>query len=1603
MATEIRTQALNIVSGKITGVNGLPLPNLKVAIYNVDMREWLLLNETTTDKAGTYEAQWAWKQLGQRERKSADIGLRVSTGEKGTVLFESAMNEVRFNAGPREEINITLKQPVPAEVVEFDFLVRDVLSLSNDVAIARLQEDAEHQDITFLSGELEVPRVKLEHLVVAHRLQALSKIEASFFYALLRRDSLLQNNISKGQTSRRSIGIEADDTVLIYDAALLDPKVMEAAIKEAAAAKTVAPAAVKQLRQNVEILSQYREKAEAYYKTEYPKKVIDLLSAVVSSQNLAHLKPLFGDAKTDFSDLLDVATAPSLHSPEEADPKMNAALGKFFGLGSTLIPAVILDRKIKKPEDLRNLARLNKAEWVKELTRLHAGTRDKQTISTLSSAIVRNFEKEFPTVAFAAQLEREDKALFRNQEKMVSFFSKHEDFDLQTHNIDRYLAENKVSQKDAAAIGDELKSVQRVFKLVPNYSQVNALRNENIHSAQSIVSMGRTRFTKEVAPKAGLSEKEAQDVYQKAETKNTAALLLAGDLQDSRSVLDIASFETKSLALKLEAVSEDFPNLKSLFGGTDSCACEHCRSVYSPAAYLVEILQFLDKRSVVAGNAKLELFGRRPDLGEIDLSCANANTPVKYIDLVCELLEAAVAPDEGIEYTGDLSQGSDPLVGKISEDLLQALLDEKLPVTAAALIHYTESPAATTTLPHYLRDEKLVCRIENTGGNTYKIYRLRQTLASAAELDAAPEYVNTEAYELLRKKAYAFALPFDLTQVEAEAYFERFGVKRADLMQAFLSGGASITGAIAGERLHLTEAERKLIVGAPVPNNNAAQQDFWNVPAPGNVLEHLKRVDHFLDRTEISYTDLERLLALPFINKGERLFIKHNDLSCDTAQKEIAGLDLEVLDRMHRFLRLQRKTGWKPEVLDAVISQPHLGGGKLDEACLIAAAQLTVLSEKTGLKIEELTGCFGTLPHTALSTEAAPPLFQNVFLNKAQNGVVNKDFLPQNIDGSKSLTAYVSYLATSLQLKPADLEILLPLLPNDKLDFPNLSFLFFASRLIRKLKLKAADFAALIQLSETAISGSPQEALDFLAAFEDFKASPLSATDVLYLLRHQAAKLSEREPQAAKIEQLLTKLQTGFLKTAAGHPSEFNADLTAAEQIQPLKEALFTLEGVDESGVKTIVGFLEKDWVSAAGAKDFLDHTLPESISRAALNGALDALDATAAGADTSSEQLQLVKTFLDAIAAFEVEQEKEQFLQQTLVTEFKASPDTVAQVLKYAVLQQPAPGTALLSSILKEDFAAPVSEGEYPQAYAAVRLLHKMLPALSAFKLSAADLEWHFKNDAALGWLEWDGIPSETGHSPVAFSKYNSFVKATAYAKLLTPVENPLEPEHPVHFYNVVERTLPAATASREDFLKAFALLTAIDLADADAIDARLFAPFALAHYHNLSNWDRILEGADFLRKLSASVAQVVRYTNPVLTGAEVADLRATLKSRYDEKTWLDTLKEIMDAIRPQKRDALVAYLLATNPDVKSKADLYEYFLVDVEMEACMPSSRIVQAHSSIQLFVQRCLLGLEPQAIANTDSDPSWNQWQWMKNYRVWEANRKVTCTSLHARLPV
>jgi Neuraminidase-like domain/Salmonella virulence plasmid 28.1kDa A protein len=156
-----------------------------------------------------------------------------------------------------------------------------------------------------------------------------------------------------------------------------------------------------------------------------------------------------------------------------------------------------------------------------------------------------------------------------------------------------------------------------------------------------------------------------------------------------------------------------------------------------------------------------------------------------------------------------------------------------------------------------------------------------------------------------------------------------------------------------------------------------------------------------------------------------------------------------------------------------------------------------------------------------------------------------------------------------------------------------------------------------------------------------------------------------------------------------------------------------------------------------------------------------------------------------------------------------------------------------------------------------------------------------------------------------------------------------------------------------------------------------------------NVEKLWRLWEALQVVEKLGVPVEKILLWATPEPDFSIARDLRNTIKSRYERENWQGIAQSIFDKLRQRKRDALVAYIL--HKEGYQRIDqLFEHFLIDPGMEPIVQTSRLRLAISSVQLFVQRCLLNLEkrvhPSAIINS------HQWQWMKRYRLWEANRKI-----------
>jgi hypothetical protein len=146
-----------------------------------------------------------------------------------------------------------------------------------------------------------------------------------------------------------------------------------------------------------------------------------------------------------------------------------------------------------------------------------------------------------------------------------------------------------------------------------------------------------------------------------------------------------------------------------------------------------------------------------------------------------------------------------------------------------------------------------------------------------------------------------------------------------------------------------------------------------------------------------------------------------------------------------------------------------------------------------------------------------------------------------------------------------------------------------------------------------------------------------------------------------------------------------------------------------------------------------------------------------------------------------------------------------------------------------------------------------------------------------------------------------------------------------------------------------------------------------------------------DALVKLKASDYQGLQSARNVMVGA--------FASKYeDEKTRKDKLEPYNDKLNTLKRDALCDYIISRSDTFKFKdrGDLYNFFLLDSEMSGCFRTTKLVAAITSLQHYIHRCLMNLEQSASTpNIKINPTWipsEEWEWRKNYRVWEANRKV-----------
>uniref|UniRef100_UPI00356AB55D neuraminidase-like domain-containing protein n=1 Tax=Fodinibius sp. TaxID=1872440 RepID=UPI00356AB55D len=1551
------------VRGSVRDENWEGMSNVRVQLLQKTFDGEHLLIERTTFKNGFYDAIYRTTDLvqarpkGEANKGDETLSVRLEVrvvDDNGENLFPP-----KRIMGPHkvEWLNFTAgKQPYMGEST-YVTQMKAVKPVLSGRLLANLVETEEKNQLTVLATESGLKVDQVMRLVLAHRLTAETEIAPEVFYALLAQRlpaGLPEHLLSATQNFER---IDALVENTIDGIALMSSRLRERAVEQAIKTNLIP-------RDAQQKLDKWTEELAALTRTSTLDQPMgrgtttmrDILDETKLNSDkyepVAALYLDYGGFGTAF--WKEVKENDVFESDSLQDLQRTLQLG-FVARNHLPMVRVLKDRmETDAPfNEPRELAWMDLEGWKEEVQ--SAGEEavpeaidaenTEQRMELFARELQQRTELSFPTEALTARVGRSDNGVVRHKEELTRFVRENPDFDLTKEHVEGYLHnrngwENNFEKPDQAL--EDMKRLQRTLQIEPVPRIAGSLLESGIHSASQIYHMGKEHFIGNYSGTENLTETEAERVFKRA--RHTYARTIKRIVEfDPRFNRDAPRAVGKNHLDDSEEVEEQLPTLESLFGSLDFCNCSHCQSILSPAAYYVDLLRFLAQSNGSSDSkSPVEvLLERRPDLERIKLDCKNTNTALPYIDLTCEILERAVAPPE---------EGDE--------------------------VYY-------------------------------------QTNWSSDELRAQPEHIRSEAYKVLRNARAPLSMPFDLWTLQARTYLDHLGVSRRELMRAFRprEGWKPQSSPpefqiglpyLEAESFGISAAELEIIVKKKA--STAAQKKFWESDDPTT---ELLNMEAFLDTARLSYDEGVRLLQSRFVNpvndSGNRIVIERPVKDCAVSAQQLNRLNVGLLDRVNRFLRIWRKTDWSMYELDLLLRHQSVGKGKLNSDTIRQLWNIKKLQEALDLGVEETLALFGDLNTDALPSivESGPivpdPVYQRLFLNQTVQDPIADAFEVANITssgGSESIKDHRSAISAAFGLSEEEVKHL-SAKTDGSLTLSNLSKIFRYGVTAQGLGIPVDRLLLLIDLAEiNAPFASPEDVRELISIYKLVDQSPLTLNQLAANLqwRPDSPDASSEAILAGEVQQLHSSLE-----------QIRNDLLQSSEPLQDiLSRTLSSIGTFSESSVlDTTHRIIDGTWDQPSG-----DPHLTDSERKTFIRDHFDLfLDpakaiqelATLSASSASDREQKIRDRYLWVL------QQLHAHLSEDIVIERVAnwlnlSTSTTVLLLRNlslngqnGTLLDILTSTSFVEAIPNEDAEFPFSAGDLPNVFEALRLLKKTGKLIRNRSLNSKDVDWLLTHGPALGFSDFNTLPVKSGQSAASFQNWQQFEE-------LLRLKDSISEKGDTSFFKVLDHVRHGNSVS--DLLDEMADLTGWDRDTLQSIHDGLNLRIS-KEYKKPATYRRIHTCIEQVDRIGATADSLFSWSRPVVTEQTAQQIKQAVKSKYDKERWLSIASPLQDTIRDKKRAALVDYLIShpapadpsdpnSDPAWQDVEDLYAYFLIDVEMTSCQLTSRIKQAISSVHLFVQRCRMNLEP------DVDPlhktNWDKWEWMKNYRVWEANRKV-----------
>lgn len=801
------------VSGTIAAAGFGAVAGLAVAVVDRNVGADTELSTAVTGGDGAYQARYLPAQFTATGKTNPDLQVTVSSG--ANLL---GVSEVRYNAGTDERIDVLLPADAAGIPSEFDALTGSLRAhYTGD--LAALQEDATHQDITYLANKSgwdarAVAMAALsQQLAAPAALAAGSALAPEHFYALIRS------------------GVAANPDAIYR----LSPEAAAQSWKQAIAAGVMPASAADGLDAAA---AGFAQAGALHSLTASALPGSDTLATLLTvslgnnteqQQKFAQLLYANRDDPAKLWDAAQQEFGPATTSRLQLDGRLalltldNAALiGRLHD---------VTDNQLTSPADLAARGFYQPQPWQELVTGTvpaHVpGSDDAERETNYTQLLAAQVRLSYPTAVAADLLSRniiqltDDPAVQGAVQEFLA--GQAQNFDIGSEPVARFAARRELSI-DGPVLA-QVQRFQRVYQITPDDQSMAVLLDHGLDSAFAVVRYGTEALVRDFAAALG-GEPAARAIAEKALQVHSAVLNVAGSYLTARSATPVgagARLIDPGLLLAAaaggtlvpqtpahggppapQAVPLQTPTLETLFGSLDFCSCDQCRSVLSPAAYLVDLLQFAD-RPVGGGqqNPQTVLLERRPDLAHLPLTCENTNTPLPYIDVVNETLEYFVT--NGQSLTG--YEGHDTGSDTPSEDLL-----------------------------------------------------------------ASPQFVEDTAYAVLQKEHFPPPLPFHRPLELLRRHFQALGTSLADTLQSLRPSDEVVRADessygwrdILMERTGFSRPEHLLLTDGTI-----ALADRYGFPAGTTetaAMSGLANAKDFARRSGLGYDDLVAILETGFIN-----------------------------------------------------------------------------------------------------------------------------------------------------------------------------------------------------------------------------------------------------------------------------------------------------------------------------------------------------------------------------------------------------------------------------------------------------------------------------------------------------------------------------------------------------------------------------------------------------------------------------------------------------------------------------------------------------------------------------------------------------------------